>query len=181
MSEKFNNGQAEDIEQIGDEVVLPGHLSEEDKPLWLMYDRDEKSKYTTEVRKLFAITMKMAIENGAGEEEREKIEIDYLIEEAKKTMKDDYGIDNLSDKEIARLKEIFYQCAKQFKEDKNLAQEGKKSSWSMFEVDEEAIARWLWELYDINVNEIPRTAAEHQVTERFKNDLRRLREKAGLL
>lgn len=116
----------------------------------------------------------LLVEAEASGDERKKVFA--FMEEAKDWMQMNWGVENLSTIEGVRLRHIVEECLKQQKQDEALVGQGKLRSDNTFWAGEEAPARWLDELYGINIRDIPRvfiiqdrtagTSKKYEITEK---------------
>ncbi len=75
------------------------------------------------------------------------------IAEVKKVMQEIYGIDNLSDIEGVRLREIVQRVEQELDESRS-EEAGKFSNGKEIDLTADVISTWLLELYEININDV---------------------------
>ncbi len=81
-----------------------------------------------------------------------------FLEPAQEFLLLNLGIDNLSTIEIVRLREFIEECLTQEAQEENWAKRGKLplyGIWTCFPIIDEAVTRWLAELYNIDASHIP--------------------------
>lgn len=106
-------------------------------------------------------------------------------------LREDYGVTQLREYELARLKELVKECVDKARIDDDLAKAGELRTETRFDAVSEAVARWLFELYGIRPEEEYLTTRRYiavnkeesdrvVVDEKFKKYLQILRDRGAI-
>jgi len=98
--------------------------------------------------------------------------VDEFLYLNKEFMRNEWGVEELSNIEDYQLRNIAEQVIKEYKESRKMAEDGLTKA--AVNPEEEIAYRWLLELYDINRGQV-------KDFENFKRDLRIIRDRAHLL